>query len=208
MPMDQPSAEEASQSAEACLPAAPAPVRPPPPHVFGSVALPIRATRLDSQWLAARSPLLEDIEGPWRGLSRHAGMMRGLDRLTFVNSWINRHIRYRDDPDGDRWSAAVETLQSGEGDCEDFAVAKMSLLIEAGEAPENLYLVVVRDTARNIDHAVLAVNMDGEMLVLDSRTDRIMPSSAIADYHPVFSYGGSFAWMHGFVSAARFRAGR
>jgi predicted transglutaminase-like cysteine proteinase len=72
------------------------------------------------------------------------------------------------------------------------------LLVAAGAASDDLFLVVVRDTVRNRDHAVLAARHDGEMLVLDSRTDLILPSGAITDYRPIFSFAGSFTWMHGY----------
>jgi len=69
----------------------------------------------------------------------------------------------------DRWSPPLETLATGRGDCEDYAIAKYVALTAAGVAAADVKLVVVRNLAANEDHAVAAVRFDGDWLVLDNR---------------------------------------
>ena len=175
------------------------PVRPDAPDIFGMAATPvsIRATRQD--WEAARTGLPADARGPWDELLGEARRLAGSNPLDMVNRWVNWHVLYQDDRNGDAWSSAAETLQRGTGDCEDLAIVKMALLTELGIGPDDMFLVVVRQKARGADHAVLAVRRDGAMVVLDSRTDVLQPAAALGDaYQPTLSYSGSFAWIYGY----------
>ena len=61
------------------------------------------------------------------------------------------------------------TLTTGSGDCEDYAIAKFVALRRAGIAPEDLRIVIMRDTIGGEDHAVAAVRLDGHWLTLDNR---------------------------------------
>lgn len=178
------------------------PVRPSPPNIFGTVALPVKASSMTARWDAARQLDAEAMPGRWRDIAEQAGAMTGRQKLAFVNTWVNNHVAFSEDGDRDHWASAAETFRIGRGDCEDFAIAKLALLREAGTSPGDLFLVIVRDTVRNRDHAVLAARMDGETMVLDSRTDRVLPSASITDYRPMFSFEGPFAWMHGYKSGA------
>ena len=69
----------------------------------------------------------------------------------------------------DRWSPPLETLTTGRGDCEDYAIAKYVALTAAGVAAADVKLVIVRNLAANEDHAVVAVRLDGDWIVLDNR---------------------------------------
>jgi len=70
----------------------------------------------------------------------------------------------------DHWSAPFETLRSGRGDCEDYAIVKYLALLEAGISKDDIKIVVLKNVFPNEDHAVLAVRVDGEWLILDNRT--------------------------------------
>ncbi len=175
------------------------PVRPDAPDIFGMAATPvsIRATRQD--WEAARTGLPADAHGPWDELLGEARRLARVNPLDMVNRWVNWHVLYQDDRNGDAWSSAAETLRRGTGDCEDLAIVKMALLTELGIGPDDMFLVVVRQKARGADHAVLAVRREGAMVVLDSRTDVLQPAAALGDaYQPTLSYSGSFAWIYGY----------
>lgn len=160
--------------------------------------MPVKATSLDWRWNQARTPPAEPASAPWDAIAARARGLSGVQKLTFVNGWINNNIRFIEDGNADHWASAAETFRKGTGDCEDFAIAKMTVLQAAGVPEDSMYLVIVRDTVRNRDHAVLAARTDGQMLVLDSRTDRILPSDMITDYRPSFTFGGQFAWTHGY----------
>lgn len=177
------------------------------PNVFGSVALAVSQTPLDAQWQRANAVAgLDD----W---TTELATLRTDDRealLRQVNAWVNDRIAFADDTrlhgQPDRWSGAAETLRRGRGDCEDYALTKMQLLAALGFARDDMYLVVVRDTLRQGDHAVLAVRINGRFLVLDNLTDVLLESADRPDYRPMISYSAAGRWVHGFpVEAERIR---
>ena len=70
----------------------------------------------------------------------------------------------------DHWSHPLETLQSNAGDCKDYAIVKYAALLTAGVPKDALKIVVLRNRLPNEDHAVLAVRVENEWLILDNRT--------------------------------------
>lgn len=70
----------------------------------------------------------------------------------------------------DRWSDPFETILSERGDCEDYAILKYTALLEAGFPKESLKIVVWKNRLPDEDHAVLAVRVDNQWLILDNRT--------------------------------------
>lgn len=187
-----------SDDAVPCPDLPPPPVRPPAPNIFGTVALPVKPTSMSMRWDAARQVDPEAMPAVLREIAEQARAMPDRQKLIFVNNWVNNNIAFVEDGDRDHWASAAETFREGRGDCEDFAIAKLALLLAAGSPSGELFLVIVRDTVRNRDHAVLAAQLDGKMLVLDSRTDLLLPSDTITDYRPMFSFEGPFTWMHGY----------
>jgi predicted transglutaminase-like cysteine proteinase len=104
-----------------------------------------------------------------------AGRLReGRARIGEINRAVNLLIRPVSDERrfgvADRWSGPLETVDAGAGDCEDYAILKLLALREAGVAPDDLKLLIVRDRAARADHAVAAVRLDARWLVLDNRT--------------------------------------
>src|SRR3546814_9458497 len=89
-------------------------------------------------------------------------------QVEMINSWVNGRLRFVDDGQGgDNWASAARTLQSGVGDCEDYAIAKMKLLVAAGFDRHSMLLVIARDLVRQADPAVLAVRIGGDLMILD-----------------------------------------
>jgi len=70
----------------------------------------------------------------------------------------------------DRW----DYPDDGYGDCEDYALEKRRLLIEAGWPREALLMTVVRGRAGE-EHAILTVTTTSGDYILDNLTDRILP---------------------------------
>ena len=97
----------------------------------------------------------------------------GRARLGLINRAVNLAIRPESDirrfGARDVWSAPLDTLTDAAGDCEDYAILKMLALQQAGVDPAELRLVIVRDTATQGGHAVLAARLDGRWVVLDNR---------------------------------------
>jgi len=114
----------------------------------------------------------------------------GRSRVGEINRAVNLAIRPMSDVAQygvpDLWTAPIQTLTAGAGDCEDYAIAKYVALEEAGVAEEDLRLVVVRDTRRREDHAVVAVRLDGRWLVLDNRWLALVEDVELETYLPMF----------------------
>ena len=70
----------------------------------------------------------------------------------------------------DHWSDPLETLHSNSGDCEDYAIVHYAPLLAAGVSKDAVKIVVLRNQLSNEDHAVVAVRVDNQWLILDNRT--------------------------------------
>lgn len=115
----------------------------------------------------------------------------GKARLGQINRAVNLSIRPVSDLAqygvDDFWAAPLTTMRIGAGDCEDYAIVKYLALREAGIAPENIRLMIVRDVRRQMNHAVVAVRHDNEWLILDSRTMVMVRATDAQYYWPLFS---------------------
>ncbi|MBB4642149.1 transglutaminase-like cysteine peptidase [Rhizorhapis suberifaciens] len=186
-------------------PAAKSQIRPGQPDVFGTVALPVSRTALDQRWRQASGGTLSGSAGPWSQViaqSRH--LSRGV-QIQAINNWVNARISYVEDTRqygvADHWAPAAQSLARGRGDCEDFAIAKMQMLRALGIPASAMFLVIARDLVRRADHAVLAVAVDGDLLVLDNETDKVLSSDDVKDYRPVLTFNASGSWTHGYRTA-------
>lgn len=187
-------------------PGPPPPVRPPAPDIFGLSAVPVGARSLMAAWDRVREgPPLEGVQGPWMELVEQAPGLPDLDPLDMANRWVNWHVRFVEDAGPDVWASPSETMLRGWGDCEDLSIAKMGLLRLMGVADDDMFLVVLRERHRPVDHAVLAVRRGGRMWVLDNRTDKVLPAEAVTDYVPTVAYTGTFAWIYGAPAGLQFR---
>jgi predicted transglutaminase-like cysteine proteinase len=90
----------------------------------------------------------------------------GRARLAVINRAINLTIQPRV---SDHWNTPADTLSTGRGDCKDYAVAKYVALLEAGIAEDDVSLVILHDLTVGENHAVVAVRLDGDWIVLDNR---------------------------------------
>ena len=81
------------------------------------------------------------------------------------------------------------SLNTGLGDCEDYAIAKYVALREAGVAAGDLRLLLVRDNAVRMAHAVLAAHQDGHWLILDNRWTRLIEDTELKQFMPLFALG-------------------
>ena len=93
--------------------------------------------------------------------------------LVRVNRWVNSNIRPITDLE--HWSV-VERWNypdDGYGDCEDYALEKRRMLLDAGWPREALLMTVVRD--QNGDgHAVLTVKTAQGEFILDNQRDDVL----------------------------------
>lgn len=89
-----------------------------------------------------------------------------------VNSFVNDHVEPVSDMDHwgvvDQWDIPTD----GKGDCEDYALLKRKMLIEAGFPRQALLMTVVKD--RHDDgHAILTVKTNRGEFVLDNLNDEV-----------------------------------
>jgi predicted transglutaminase-like cysteine proteinase len=114
----------------------------------------------------------------------------GRGRLGEINRAINLAIRPMSDlaqhGEIDVWSSPLATLARGAGDCEDYAIAKFVALQLAGLPPDDLRIVIMRDTIRGEDHAVAAARLDGRWLTLDNRRMAMVEDAQIRNSQPTF----------------------
>jgi predicted transglutaminase-like cysteine proteinase len=116
----------------------------------------------------------------------------GVARIGHINRAANLAIRTLAngalDAIGARWTSPLVTLAAGAGDCKQFAVLKYAALEDAGVAPDDLRIVILRQRARPESHAVVAVRDEGRWLILDNRSLALVESSELLrQYAPLYS---------------------
>lgn len=127
-------------------------------------------------------------------------------RLAGINGFYNRRMGFRDDQlvwgQLDYWASPLEFMQRGEGDCEDFAIAKYFSLLALGMPSERMRLVYVRAAIGGPGgvsqaHMVLAYypTPQAEPLILDNLIGDIRLASRRPDLTPVFSFNTEGLWQ-------------
>jgi predicted transglutaminase-like cysteine proteinase len=121
--------------------------------------------------------------------------------LLEVNQQLNYKITYESDDThyqtSERWENALEN--SNLGDCEDFAIAKLRALLERGWPIQVLRLTFcwVDKEADDSGHAVLVVEFQNRLWVLDNRYDEVREVPNCTDYvwNTIQEVGGSQNWI-------------
>jgi predicted transglutaminase-like cysteine proteinase len=118
---------------------------------------------------------------------------QGRARLAEVNRAVNFSIKPLSDLAqhgvDEFWSAPLETLSAEAGDCEDYALLKYFALHEAGIALDDMRILLGYHFRRMTNHAVLAVHLDQEWLILDNLTLTMVNRSAARHYRALFAVG-------------------
>jgi predicted transglutaminase-like cysteine proteinase len=118
---------------------------------------------------------------------------QGRARLAEVNRAVNFSIKPLSDLAqhgvDEFWSAPLETLTAEAGDCEDYALLKYFALHEAGIALDNMRILLGYHFRRMTNHAVLAVHLDQEWLILDNLTLTMVNRIAASHYRALFAVG-------------------
>ena len=114
----------------------------------------------------------------------------GRARLGEINRAINLAIRPMSDlaqyGQIDVWSSPLDTFATGAGDCEDYAIAKFVALRLAGVSPDDLRIVVMRDTINGEGHAVAMARLDQHWLTLDNRRMAMVQDTDVRNVRPLF----------------------
>lgn len=133
--------------------------------------------------------------GEFRATAQGKG---ALELLRYVNAFWNTWP-YREDIKNwgkpDYWAIPAEFLKKS-GDCEDYAIIKYFTLKELGIPPETMRIVVLRDTIRNLAHAVLVVYMNDDAYVLDNLSNAVLSHTRFKHYSPQYSVNEFGRWAH------------
>ncbi len=119
----------------------------------------------------------------------------GLARIGHINRAVNLAIAV---PGGGTvqpaWRSPLHALAGGSGDCKQYAVVKYAALVDSGVAADDLRLVIVRirqtrnPQAEPSDHALVAVRLAADWIILDNRSLAMIPSRQLLDrYMPLFA---------------------
>ena len=131
-------------------------------------------------------------------LSAEGAGRNGRARVGLINRAVDTAISPASDEAQwrvpDHWSSPLETLQSGRGDCEDYAIVKYLALLEVGISEADLRIVLMKNVFPSEDHAVLAARVDGEWLILDSRTLTLVRDMDVTRAAPIFVLDNVGAW--------------
>jgi predicted transglutaminase-like cysteine proteinase len=141
---------------------------------------------------------------PSPGVAQWQARIRALEglprrrQMAELNRFLNRWT-YRLDHENfnveDYWATPLEFLDRS-GDCEDYAIIKYVSLKALGFPVEQMRIVVVRDVLRNIAHAVLAVYIDKDILIMDSLFEGVLSHKLVTFYAPQYSVNEKTRWAH------------
>lgn len=178
------------------------------PRLFGTVEFQMELKK-PAGWLEAmkrnsKSPIFFDekrfnASTLWKDIRLQAENKPFLEQLEIVNKFWNQWP-YRTDKEvygkADYWAAPYEFLAKS-GDCEDYCIVKYYTLKALGVPAERMRIVVVRETIRNLGHAVLAVYGKGdEIYILDNLSEAVRPAQRVRNYAPQFSVNETHRWVH------------
>jgi len=123
-----------------------------------------------------------------------------IEQIKAVNTYVNRKVYKTDQANygtGDYWATPKEFLSRG-GDCEDFAIIKLLSLQQLGFSVDSMRMVVLVDTELRTPHAVLAVYVDGDVLILDNQSATVESHTTLSHYVPLYSINTAGWWMHSY----------
>ena len=177
------------------------------PRLFGTVEFQMELKK-QQNWLSAiernrKHPIFFDEKRfnsstVWKDLKQRTAGRPLLEKLNIVNRFWNLWP-YRTDPEvygkPDYWAAPYQFL-SKSGDCEDYCIIKYFTLKELGVPIDDMRIVVVKETIRNIGHAVLAVYHRDKIYILDNLSEAVRPAESVRNYVPQFSVNEKYRWVH------------
>jgi predicted transglutaminase-like cysteine proteinase len=145
----------------------------------------------------------------WRNLLSETANQSEASKLRQVNDFFNRRTRFGDDiviwGQQDYWATPLETLGRGQGDCEDFAIAKYVTLKLLGIPSEKMRLTYVKARIGGPKSALVQAHMvlsfypvpGDEPLILDNLISDIRPASRRGDLTTVFGFNTEGLWVGG-----------
>ena len=177
--------------------------------------LEIERTNVDMfpQWLSVLERHLLEVSGSrsckstrfnqchlqqWQAFLKSIKQLPVLQQIKLVNRYANEKEYILDIENygvADYWATPKEFLLNN-GDCEDYAIVKMLSMKWLGYDISAMRVVVVQDTNLRIAHAVMAIENEGDILILDNQIEEVISHAAIFHYVPVYSLNETNWWMH------------
>ena len=120
------------------------------------------------------------------------------EKLELVNAYLNKWL-YLLDPVNygvkDYWATPKQFMLRN-GDCEDYAIAKYMSLAHLGFPKDKMRVLVLQDLNLQTPHAVLLVEIDGEILMLDNQISKVISADRVKHYKPIYSINENAWWLH------------
>lgn len=145
-----------------------------------------------------------DVANKWQKIILGSAHLSEQEQVVLINRFFNAQLLYRTDlqlwKTNDYWATPLETLGKGQGDCEDYAIAKYISLRAMGIAEDKLRLVYVKaklaGQVKTQAHMVLGYykTPNAMPLILDSLVNPVLPASKRADLKPIFSFNSEGLW--------------
>lgn len=169
-------------------------------QLFGRAAIASLDTSAFTKWNDAlrRNGHIKDTKevSAWREYLDTLRDKTPAEQIVGVNDYLNR-MPYLSDLDNygapDYWATVDEFLARG-GDCEDYSLAKYMSLIELGFDAHQMRLVILYDFGHRVDHAILAVTLDGKVDILDNQFSSVREASSISTYKPIYAISQERWW--------------
>jgi predicted transglutaminase-like cysteine proteinase len=121
-----------------------------------------------------------------------------VEQIKQVNNFANEYsyiIDMRNYGMADYWAIVKEFLYNF-GDCEDYSITKFFSLRYLGFPKNDLRIVILQDTNLGVAHAVLAVAINGDILILDNQSKKVISHKDIVHYTPLYSVNEQQWWLH------------
>jgi predicted transglutaminase-like cysteine proteinase len=182
-------------------------------RLFGYFEIQKQDTSLFPQWLSVlERHILESNESgschssqfnqchleEWQNFLSTINKLPEIEQVRQINRYANEKEYTLDIENygiADYWATPQEFLINN-GDCEDYAIIKMLSMKWLGYDVERMRVVVVQDTNLRIPHAVMAIEIAGDILILDNQIEEVISHNDIYHYVPVYSVNESRWWMH------------
>jgi predicted transglutaminase-like cysteine proteinase len=182
-------------------------------HLFGYQEIYKNDLSLFPQWLSVLERHIKETTPPgdcestqfnqchlkqWRNFLAKVKPLPPAEQIGAVNLYANERPYVLDIENYgivDYWATPREFLQHN-GDCEDYAIFKMLSLKQLGFSVDDMRVVVVQDTNLRISHAVMALNRNDDILILDNQIKQVISHKDIFHYVPVYSVNEKNWWMH------------
>jgi len=189
------------------------PVGTGPASLFGYQEIQKKNLTLFPQWLSVLERHILALKNPgscqstifnhchlkqWQAFLKSIKNLPVRQQIKQVNKYANEK-KYTLDIENygvvDYWATPKEFL-SNNGDCEDYAIIKMLSMKWLGYDTHLMRVVVVQDTNLRIPHAVMAIENNNDILILDNQIEEVISHAAIFHYVPVYSVNENNWWMH------------